>query len=262
MPPSEWGPNYGIGLVSQWALSETVSQLTVGEIRKRRDAMEAYRSDLSTLMQNAKDQRARQAKTKRPKKEPSPEPEPKQSPAEPEVAEETEHTRAEALLITLGELTGCSIWIARNDRSRAFRGESLGAGCLSKLPNLGLSEEATRRISLIDVIWLVNNVPACAFEVETTTSVYSGLLRMSDLLAVVPLVNMKLFVVAPRDRQDKVMNELRRPTFRKIGLSDYCRFVCLKDLEDLLKRVSSLAGHVRTTVLDTIAVDVPDDLGI
>ena len=74
----------------------------------------------------------------------------------------------------------------------------------TNLPNFGLNDEASSKISLIDVIWLKQNTPMCAFEVETSTSVYSGLLRMSDLIAVVPAINIKLYIVAQEERKNKV----------------------------------------------------------
>lgn len=97
----------------------------------------------------------------------------------------------------------------------------------------------------------------CAFEVETTTSIYSGLLRMSDLLAVVPALKIKLFIVAPKDRQKKFFQEVDRPTFRKIGLSDYCRFISIEDLEDLSEKITGLAG-ITPSVLDNIALQLED----
>jgi len=136
----------------------------------------------------------------------------------------------------------------------------LGEGCLKSLPNLGLSEEATRRISLIDIIWIRQNAPVCAFEVETTTSIYSGLLRMADLLSVVPALNIKLFIIAPNERQEKVMSELTRPTFRKIGLNDFCKFIPMEELDNLLHRVEGLQGHIQPTILDTIAIEVEEEI--
>ena len=53
--------------------------------------------------------------------------------------------------------------------------------------------DATQRtIELIDILWLKGNSIIAAFEVESTTSIYSGLLRMSDLLALQPNLNIKL----------------------------------------------------------------------
>jgi len=49
--------------------------------------------------------------------------------------------------------------------------------------------------------------------VEHTTSVYSGILRMADLLALQPNMDIKLHLVAPLARREKVFNEIRRPVF-------------------------------------------------
>jgi hypothetical protein len=39
---------------------------------------------------------------------------------------------------------------------------------------MGLSDEAMRRLSLIDVIWVSENAPICAFGAETSTSIDSA----------------------------------------------------------------------------------------
>ena len=50
-------------------------------------------------------------------------------------------------------------------------------------------------------------------EIEHTTSIYSGLLRMSDLVAMQPNLQIPLFIVAPDVRRNKVIEEVNRPTF-------------------------------------------------
>jgi hypothetical protein len=102
-------------------------------------------------------------------------------------------------------------------------------------------------------------MPLYAFEVEVTSAVYSGLLRMADLVALVPVVNINLFIVAPRERQDKVMRELARPTFQKIGLAAYCRFVASEDLSALVAKTELLDGHVQPSVIETVAVKLEDE---
>lgn len=82
---------------------------------------------------------------------------------------------------------------------------------------------------------------------------------MSDLISVVPALNIKLFIVAPRQRQEKVMKELRRPTFKKIGLNEYCKFVAIEDLEDLLDKIKGLYGHVQPSVIEKIAIEAEMD---
>lgn len=79
-------------------------------------------------------------------------------------------------------------------------------------------DEATNKtIELIDVLWLESNAIAAAFEVESTTSIYSGLLRMSDLISMQPNLNIPLYIVAPDDRRDKVFKEVNRPTFSRLS---------------------------------------------
>jgi hypothetical protein len=94
-----------------------------------------------------------------------------------------------------------------------------------------MDSESQRIIELIDVLWLrgTNRVVA-AFEVERTTSIYSGLLRMSDLAALSPNLNFPLYIVAPKSRMDKVRRELSRPTFQYLELHKRCGFFSDNDL--------------------------------
>ena len=104
---------------------------------------------------------------------------------------------------------------ASNDRNKQCEGAILGKlpGMLGDMPKQ-FNDAATRTIELIDVLWLKGNSIEAAFEVECTTSIYSGLLRMSDLLALVPNLSIKLYLVAPAERRSKVDREIMRPTFR------------------------------------------------
>ena len=81
---------------------------------------------------------------------------------------------------------------------------------------------------------------------------------MSDLLAVIPALKINLFIVAPKERRNKFISELGRPTFRKIGLSDYCRFIAIEDLEDLVAKVGELQG-IQPTVLNNIAIQLEEE---
>jgi hypothetical protein len=88
-----------------------------------------------------------------------------------------------------------------------------------------------RIIGLIDVLWIKGtNQIAGAFEVEQTTSIYSGLLRMSDLVVLVPILNFPLYIVSPKSRMEQVKRELSRPTFQYLELHKRCRFFASEDL--------------------------------
>ena len=151
----------------------------------------------------------------------------------------TRHTEIQYRLLELGIALGLDIWVARNDRSKSYNGELLGgmSKMLDELPTQ-FNEATTRTIELIDVLWLKDNSIIAAFEVEATTSVYSGLLRMSDLLSLQPNLDIQLFLVAPDDRRNKVAQEIRRPTFsyRAKPLPKICGFLPFDKLMQTIDR--------------------------
>jgi hypothetical protein len=150
-----------------------------------------------------------------------------ESPTEDPVSQ---HTRIQHQLLVLGSDMGFDVWVARNDRSRVCEGQQLGKlpRIISELPTQ-FNEATNRTIELIDVLWLRGNSIVAAFEVECTTAVYSGILRMSDLLALQPNLEIKLYLVAPDQRREKVEKELLRPTFqfREKPLHRDCGFLAV-----------------------------------
>ncbi len=162
----------------------------------------------------------------------------------PDKSSFTRHTEIQHALLTLGAEMGFDIWVARNDRSKIWDRTVLGSlhGLVDVLPTQ-FNEATNRTIELIDVLWLKGNSIVAAFEVESTTSVYSGLLRMSDLLALQPNLAIDLFLVAPGDRRDKVESELLRPTFklRDKPLASVCGFLSFELLTEKLAGIRQLA---------------------
>jgi hypothetical protein len=156
------------------------------------------------------------------------------------------HTHVQWLLATLGRGLGCRVWVAANDHAREWQSERLGALSIDRLPALGLDPEAERLVALIDVVWLQGpNEVAAAFEVERTTSVHSGLLRMADLAALSPNLSFPLYVVAPRARLARVRRELSRPTFQRMGLHRRCGFFAEEELIDAAVGIARWAGGPR-----------------
>ena len=170
----------------------------------------------------------------------------------------TRHTEIQYLLLTLGAELGLDVWVARNDRGKKWRGTSLGSlpRMQEELPTQ-FNEATTRTIELIDVLWLSGNSIVAAFEVECTTSVYSGLLRMSDLMALQPNLDINLYLVAPDERRDKVEQELLRPTFslREKPLARICGFLPFSVLCEKLEgiRKLGLSASLKPTFLRTTA---------
>jgi hypothetical protein len=257
---AQWGNSYGWGILNQQLLTESPAERIINAFSSRPNNLIQTQSSIEEYLDQADMQRRlnktiKAIKAKRVSTEVAPLPPEKSAPEE-----DSEHSKAQNALIELGKITGCSVWVASNDKNRSYNGKILGAQCLDKLPNMGLSDEASRKISLIDVIWIKQNAPIAAFEVETTTSIYSGILRMSDLISLVPALNVKLYIVAPKERQDRVVSELTRPTFKRIGLNDYCKFIPLEELTKLLSKIEGLGGHIQPTIVDKIAIGYGEEI--
>ena len=73
---------------------------------------------------------------------------------------------------------------------------------------------------LIDVLWLEKTPKRviAAFEVEHTTSIYSGIMRMLDLALGAPEQAVQgLYLVAPDNREEQVREQLLRPAFQRVA---------------------------------------------
>ncbi len=71
-------------------------------------------------------------------------------------------------------------------------------------------------VGLIDVIWLEPGTGeiVAAFEIEKSTSIYSGILRLEDLARSLSGCSCNVYLVAPDQREKEVMAQLARPAFR------------------------------------------------
>jgi predicted RNA-binding protein len=145
----------------------------------------------------------------------------------------------QALLAEVGARMGMQIWIPRNDRQSVvseWKGEHTAP--LERLP-LNYDDVTLRTIEQIDVLWLRGRSIKRAFEVEHTTSIYSGILRMADLLALQPNMDIRLHIVAPAARREKVFQELRRPVFSLLDrgpLSESCTFLSYDSVRELVQQ--------------------------
>ena len=138
-----------------------------------------------------------------------------------QVAREGErtHTEVQGWLRDLERALGFDVWIASNDRSRPYAGGKLGDGCPDKLPAALAGSPGADAVRLIDVLWLDRSTGrvVAAFEVEHTTSIYSGIVRMLDLALGAPEQAVEgLYLVAPDSREAEVREQLRRLAFSRV----------------------------------------------
>lgn len=162
--------------------------------------------------------------------------------------------KIQALLAIIGSQMGMKIWIPRNDRNGVLTEWKDEDQALLDILPLNYDETTLKTIEQIDVLWLKRRSIIRAFEVEHTTSIYSGLLRMADLLALQPNMNIKLHIVAPLERRDKVFQEIRRPVFsllEEAPLFDRCTYLSYDSIQELAKQKH--LAHLSDSVIDEYA---------
>ncbi len=170
-----------------------------------------------------------------------------------DTVEEAEE-EAPALLGRIGAMMGFKVWLPANDRGAVFGEWPAGkAAVVDQLP-LNYDETTLDTIERIDVLWLKGRSIVRAFEVEHTTVIYSGLLRMADLISLQPNMAIKLHIVAPDDRREKVRREITRPVFSLLEgrpLAKTCTYLSY----DSVREIAALPhlAHVNDTVLDEYA---------
>ena len=147
-----------------------------------------------------------------------------------------ESLQMQVALSEIGSLMGFQIWLPRADRTRVLtKWKPEPRVLLENLP-VGFNQATMKTIEQIDVLWLKGLSIVRAFEVEHTTSVYSGILRMADLLAMQPNLKIRLHIVAPASRREKVFQEIRRQVFAHLeggALSGICTYLSYEKVADL-----------------------------
>ena len=145
----------------------------------------------------------------------------------------TEHDEMQWRLIRLGQLAKCDVWVPRGDQAKQYEGHQFRQFVLHEFHH---TLDVPRSVENIDVVWKFGPYSIkSAFEIEHSTSVYSGILRLSDLRAEAPNSNYPLFIVASESRKRKVFDELRRPTFSGpcLRLNEVIRFLGYEKVREI-----------------------------
>jgi type II restriction enzyme len=129
---------------------------------------------------------------------------------------------------------GHDVWVASNDRNKTCQGNSLVSLTLNELPHFAGPDVLTVA-KLIDVIWFkkLSATPVCFFEIEHSTSVYSGLLRLNDVRIDYPVP--KAVIVASPIRKNLYKRQIGRRTFVNSELADVCQFLSYDDVKKLMQ---------------------------
>lgn len=148
----------------------------------------------------------------------------------------SDHVRMQWKLARLGIKAGERVWVPVGDQSRlrqAYEFESFD-------PEFSAGIDLPHSyIENIDVVWKQEFRIGAAYEIENSTSIYSGLLRFADLNIVAPNTLYPMFVVAPRDRKNRLREQLRRPTFKRLELDRKVRFLSYETIDEIDEFFSS-----------------------
>jgi len=142
----------------------------------------------------------------------------------------SEHVRMQWKLARLGLKAGERVWVPVGDQARlrqAYQFESFDAEFSAgiDLPH--------SYIENIDVVWKQEFRIGAAYEIENSTSIYSGLLRFADLNIIAPNTLYPMFIVAPKEKKGRLREQLRRPTFKRLELDKKVRFLSYEAIDEI-----------------------------
>lgn len=140
------------------------------------------------------------------------------------------HSQVQTLIGAIGRIKGYDIWVPPNDRNRLDWALADSFTCKNILPPR--YDKITDVVKEVDVIWLERGSSElkALFEVEHSTPIYSGLLRLNDLYLIEPHLKSKFSIVSNDMRRSLFLRQINRPTFKMSGLSDVCSFLEYRDV--------------------------------
>jgi len=141
------------------------------------------------------------------------------------------HSDLQGMLIEIGNRRGLQTFCP--NKSPRFKGKRLGdLATLHDLPSFpGLNNSIIRQI---DVVWVDESFPVHAFEVELTTGIWSGLVRLAELRR----LNTVLHVVTESDEQG-FRRRVAGDIFREI--LNRCHHASAAQIRDLFEAETRLA---------------------
>ena len=156
-----------------------------------------------------------------------------------ETVPELSHSQIQTLLGGIGAAKGYDVWIPQADRPKLDWSLTECFKCRRDLVSESTSVENI--LTQVDVIWIRrgSNRLGALFEVEHSTPIYSGLLRLNDIHVAAPSLRPKFSVVAGDSRKSLFVRQLCRPTFRASGLSQLCSFLEYANVYSWHNRVES-----------------------
>lgn len=147
------------------------------------------------------------------------------------------HAGVQTLLAAVGNLKGYDVWVPAQDVCRLEWSLAKPFKLRQSIPQGYSLVESI--LSEIDVVWVTKSRDAiqALFEVEHTTTIYSGLLRFNDILLSNPRLS-RFSIVSNESRRSLFSKQLFRPTFQRSGLAEVTSFLEYSNVYDWHSRLS------------------------
>jgi hypothetical protein len=158
----------------------------------------------------------------------------------------SDHVTMQWKLARLGLKAGERVWVPVGDQTKlrqAYQFESFD-------PEFSAGIDLPHSyVENIDVVWKQEFRIGAAYEIENSTSIYSGLLRFADLNIVAPNTLYPMFIVAPKERKNRLREQLRRPAFKRLELDSKVKFLSYEAIDDIDKFFSGSDSGLSVDVI-------------
>ena len=142
----------------------------------------------------------------------------------------SDHVRMQWKIARLGIKAGERVWVPAGDQAKLRQTYQFDQFDPEFSSGIDLPHSYVENI---DVVWKQEFRIAAAYEIENSTSIYSGLLRFADLNVIAPNTIYPMFIVAPKDRKNRVREQLRRPAFKRLELYRKVRFLPYEAIDEI-----------------------------
>lgn len=124
----------------------------------------------------------------------------------------SQHNEIIGVLAEAGDALGYKIWVGEKEQPETAGGVIGGTNKLKSYVNADLSRltgiKDIDTVEMIDLLWIKGKEVASVFEIESTTTMTSGLVRGSNLPNEVPK-----YLVIPEEREEQLKRKMKSPMF-------------------------------------------------
>jgi hypothetical protein len=153
------------------------------------------------------------------------------------------HTKVQTFLAGIGNLKGYDVWVPAYDVGKLDWSLTHRFGIRGAVP--GGYDQVRHILCEIDVLWIAKGRDSIEnlFEVEHSTSIYSGLLRFNDVLLTNPKLS-RFSIVSDDNRRAVFSRQLFRPTFQRSGLAELTSFLEYANVAEWHSRLIKDQGKI------------------